>query len=276
MRQLLLSDVEAMMRLKEAAGWNQTEADLVRNLALEPEGCFAIDCDGRLASTAAVIAYGRELAWIGMVLTDPQFRGRGFARQLFAHALNWLDSRGVVCSKLDATTLGEPLYRSFGFEAECVIERWVRKPLPYGRGSARTTTLNTEPRPSGSDIITASLDRRVFAADRSALLSSLAQHGSINLGGGQYAMSRSGSKAAYFGPMIALDKETAQRGLEWFLHASGDALAYWDLFPSNTHAVELARQFGFEPARQLLRMRRGNAATPALANIYAIAGFEYG
>lgn len=265
MRRLVHSDLEAMMRLKNAAGWNQTEADLARNLDLEPEGCFAIDCDGRVASTTTVVTYGTELAWIGMVVTDPEFRGRGFARALFAHALEWLDSRGVACAKLDASSMGEPLYRSFGFEVECAIERWVRKPLPQGRGSDAEQVASEF-----------QLDRRVFAADRSTLLHSLAPLGSIDLGGGQYAMGRPGSNAAYFGPMIALNAETARQGLEWFLHARGDALMYWDLFPSNTAAVKLARQYGFEPARQLVRMRRGNAVSHELANIYAIAGFEYG
>ena len=120
------------------------------------------------------------------------------------------------------------------------------------------------------------LDRQVFAADRGALLASLARHGSIDLGGGQYAMGRPGSKAAYFGPMIALDRDTARGGVQWFLHAYGGAAAYWDLFPSNEAAVELAREFGFEPARQLMRMRRGNAPTPDLSTMFAIAGFEYG
>ena len=265
MRPLVGSDVEAMLRLKDAAGWNQTKDDLVRNLELEPEGCFAIDCEGRLASTIAVITYGNELAWIGMVLTDPPFRGRGFARQLFAHALEWLDARGAACSKLDATSMGEPLYRSFGFEVECGIERWVRKPIPYGRGSICEAGI--------SDF---GLDRKIFGADRSALLASLAQHGSIDLGGGQYAMGRAGSKAAYFGPAIMLDRETARRGVEWFLHAYGGETTYWDLVPSNEAAVELARELGFERARQLVRMRRGKEAVSDLSKMFAIAGFEYG
>jgi GNAT superfamily N-acetyltransferase len=254
-----------MLRLKDAASWNQTADDLGRNLELSPEGCFAVDCEGRLASTATVIAYGRELAWIGMVLTDPPFRGRGFARQLFAHSLEWLDARGVACSKLDATSMGEPLYRSFGFEAECAIERWVRKPKP--------SALAGQPVSLPSSL---HLDRQVFAADRSELLSSLALHGSVNLGGGQYAMGRSGSKAAYFGPMIALNRSTAHRGVEWFLQEHGSSPAYWDLLPSNADAVSLAKEFGFEPARQLVRMRRGNAAPPDRSKMFAIAGFEYG
>ena len=267
MRPLVLSDVGAMLRLKDAAGWNQTVDDLLRNIELEPEGCFALDCEGRLASTITVITYGRELAWIGMVLTDPEFRGRGFARQLFARALEWLDSRGAACSKLDATSMGEPLYRSFGFEVECGIERWVRK---AAGGNACPTKACQFP-----DMAFA-LDRAVFAADRGGLLRSLARQGSIDLGGGQYAMVRRGSKAVYFGPAIAHDRETARRGVEWFLAAYGGEASYWDLFPSNEAAVELAREFGFEPARQLMRMRRGNAAAPDLSKMFAIAGFEYG
>lgn len=264
-RQLVPGDVEAVLRLKGAAGWNQTEADLVRNLELEPQGCFAIDCAGRLASTATVITYGCELAWIGMVLTDPEFRGRGFARRLFAHALEWLDARGATCAKLDATSMGEPLYRSFGFAVECGIERWVRKPGPCRCGPVCTSPASEF-----------QFDRVAFRANRSALLTSLSRHGSIDLGGGQYAMGRPGSKAAYFGPMVALNPETARRGLEWFLHSFAGARAYWDLFPSNTNAVELAREAGFEPARQLLRMRRGRVAAADLSKMFAIAGFEYG
>ena len=37
-RLLQLSDIPAAMRLKEAAGWNQTELDWTNLLATEPEG----------------------------------------------------------------------------------------------------------------------------------------------------------------------------------------------------------------------------------------------
>ena len=87
MRLLTLADVAAGMRLKEAAGWNQTEADWRNVLTLAPESCFGIECDGELRATTTAICYGRELAWIGMVLTDPAYRGRGFARGFVgAHA----------------------------------------------------------------------------------------------------------------------------------------------------------------------------------------------
>src|SRR6266853_1058801 len=102
-RLLRAADIPQAMRLKQAAGWNQIEEDWLRLLELEPEGCFGIERDGRLVATTTAIFYGRELAWIGMVLTDPEFRGRGLASQLMRRALEFLDGRAIECVKLDAT-----------------------------------------------------------------------------------------------------------------------------------------------------------------------------
>ncbi len=253
-----------MLRLKEAVGWNQTETDLRRNLQLEPGGCFAIDCDGRLASTATVIGYGQRLAWIGMVMTWPEFRGHGFARRLMHHAVEYIDSRRIACAMLDAAPMGEPLYRELGFEAVAPIERW---------GLQREPGTQTRPQCSEPDF---SLDREVFGADRMPLLHSLREHWREDLGSGQYAMGRPGSDASYFGPMLAIDAMSARRGLDAFLSQSGDGGVYWDLFPDHAEAVDLAHDCGFRPLRRLLRMRRGAAVEADYRRMWAIAGFEYG
>src|SRR5579872_6878429 len=129
-RVLTSTDIPAGMRLKEAAGWNQTESDWRTMLTLAPQSCFGIDCDGELRATTTAICYGRELAWVGMVLTDPEYRGRGMARRLMEHTLDHLRRDGVHWIKLDATAMGRPVYERFGFREEAAIERWVRKPGP--------------------------------------------------------------------------------------------------------------------------------------------------
>src|SRR5512143_376832 len=108
------SHIPFVMRLNEAAGWNQTEKDWTRVISVEPEGGFALFTDGVLASTATAVCFGRSLAWIGMVLTDPAFRGRGYARRLMEHALEFLGRRGMEWIKLDATDMGRPLYLKLG------------------------------------------------------------------------------------------------------------------------------------------------------------------
>src|SRR5437868_1321191 len=94
-RLLTEGDIGAGMRLKELAGWNQTESDWRRLLKLDRQGCFAACIDHRVVGTATSTAYGPDLAWIGMVLVDPDYRRRGIATQLMQATLDSLRSRGV-------------------------------------------------------------------------------------------------------------------------------------------------------------------------------------
>lgn len=263
------SDIGGAMRLKEAAGWNQTERDWMNLLKLEPEGCFGIEHDGVLAATATAVCHGRDLAWIGMVLTAPEFRGRGYARRLMEHAIGFLRTRGVAWIKLDATDMGRPLYAKLGFEDECPIERWRRTGAWSG---PRTRDAAYTPLPA--------LDREAFGADRSAVVASVAVE-TAAVGEDAYAMGRPGSKAAYFGPCVSRSVSAARQLAEWFLarHAGEDV--FWDLLPGNREAAGLARELGFEPCRRLMRMALpAPAGTPPLSRndslVYAIAGLEFG
>src|SRR5919112_5707112 len=99
LRSLHAGDLPDLMTLKEAASWNQTEDDWLRCLRLEPDGCFGIEADGMVVASTTVIRYGSDLAWIGMVLTRPEFRGRGLARRLMERAIEYAGNRTI---RLDA------------------------------------------------------------------------------------------------------------------------------------------------------------------------------
>ncbi len=255
-RPLSPDDIPAAMRLTDAAAWNQTEADWRRNL--KHSACFGIDLDGRLASSIAVTAYGTSLAWIGMVLTLPEFRGRGCASALMRAAMDHALGAGIDCIKLDATEAGAPVYRKFGFEDECVVERW------RGTGSAETSVR-------GGGEPDWDLDREAFGADRRGLLESFPESFLEPFG---HAMHRPGRTAAHFGPCVASDMETA-RSLA-LRAVQGDT--FWDLFAGHPRAIELAHSLRFTPARKLLRMsykgRQLASQNPEL--VYALAGFEWG
>ena len=269
-RTLRRADIPAAMRIKEAAGWNQTETDWHNLLRLAPETCFGLECDGALAATATAVCYQRRLAWIGMVLTDPAHRRRGFARQLMEHAIEALTARQTEWIKLDATEMGATLYRQMGFEPEYGIERW-------GTIAGQAPRM----RDLGWEEHCAALDRQAFGADRSELLGTLAPLGAAAIADEGYAMARPGSQAAYFGPCVSRSVEAAGELLAWFLARHPEELVYWDLLPANTEAVRLARAWGFVPLRRLVRMARRvlPGAAPVArddAQVFAIAGFEYG
>lgn len=255
------------MRLKDAAGWNQTAEDWRRLIELAPGGCFGIELDGVLVSTTTAVCYGTDLAWIGMVLTSKEYRGRGFARTLMRHALDYIESRGIGCVKLDATDMGRPLYEQLGFVTESPIERWWRAPAPVEAAAAV---------PCGD--IDRALDRLAFGADRWRLVQRLAQVESACEHDG-FAMLRPGSDATYFGPCVASSPHTARELLELFLRAHSGEPIYWDVLPDNTAALELAARYGFSPGRRLARMAYGRDRDRFSCRndlVYAIAGFEFG
>jgi GNAT superfamily N-acetyltransferase len=263
------------MQLKEAAGWNQTVQDWRNLIAVAPQGCFGIDCDGRLAATASAVCFDRELAWIGMVLTDRAFRGRGFARRLMEHLLEYLEGCDVAWVKLDATDMGYALYRRLGFQDECAIERWARPPGPVVEppGAGRFCPWSPDD--------WRALDREAFGAGRSTLLPLLASEDAVALPGLGYAMGRPGTKATYFGPCVTTSDEAARSFLRRFLALRSQETVFWDLLPHNQAALCLARQFGFERRRELIRMARPTASRTGNfhhndAYVFAIAGFEYG
>src|SRR5437867_4306939 len=62
-RLMAAPDISAGMRLRELAGWNQTEEDWRRFLEFEPDGCFVALQNGRVCGTAATLAYERRFGW---------------------------------------------------------------------------------------------------------------------------------------------------------------------------------------------------------------------
>ena len=265
------ADIPAGMRLKEAAGWNQTAADWERVVALDPDGCFAIECDGQVRATTTAVCFGRELAWVGMVLTDAQYRGRGFARRLMEHTLAHLRGKRMQWIKLDATDMGRPLYERLGFREEGAIERWIRPAGVVPRHSGAVGRLDLD----------AALDRQAFGADRSSLLRVLAGIESASIAGMGFAMGRPGARAAFFGPCVARSADAARELLAWFLEEHRQESVYWDILPANADAVALAGEFGFEPVRRLARMALAGVEDPPPlrnddARVYAAAGFEFG
>jgi ribosomal protein S18 acetylase RimI-like enzyme len=277
-RRMSPDDIPAAMLLKQSAGWNQTEQDWANVLALEPEGCWVYEAAGNLAGSATAVCYGQELAWIGMVLVLPQFRGRGYGRALMEHALRFLEQRRVRAVRLDATDMGQPLYAKLGFRDECAIERWS---APAGVNLRSGSEAQAE---TLDDVAAVSaLDRRAFGADRLAVLDRLAAcfpAASLRASRG-FGMARPGSEAHFLGPCVAEEAVTARGLIETLLSRQAGRAVFWDLLPENAEAARMARELGFRCGRRLVRMVLGGqehaAATrgdPALQ--FATAGFEYG
>ena len=72
LRPMTAADVEAGMRLKAAAGWNQVEADWRRFLALGGDGCFVAVWQGQVVGSVTTCQFG-SIGWVTTLLVggDP-------------------------------------------------------------------------------------------------------------------------------------------------------------------------------------------------------------
>jgi GNAT superfamily N-acetyltransferase len=273
------ADISAGMRLKDIAGWNQTKEDWERFLQANPEGCFVAEWNGLVVGTVTTIIYGSRFAWIGMVLVDPQLRGKGVGTALLLKAIDHLDAKKVPCVKLDATPQGKPIYARLGFRIEYEIERHrlTREANP----KVRRETVS-----DGDENIETLLemDREVFGADRSALLRSVAGSApelvTVARSGGAvkgFGLGRKGSQADHLGPWVAANALAAREVFEGFLLRSRREVVFVDVVRDNPWAPALLAANGFRFSRSLTRMYRGENVHPGRPELLcAILGPEFG
>ena len=276
----LLSDVHLpeALRLTEQAQWNQTERDWRRLLQSPPRGCFGAFLDGRLIGTVTTVAYGTELAWIGMMLVDPDYRRRGLGTRLMQAALEHLQGIGVNSIKLDATPSGRPLYESMGFRPEGKVERWegmgqptVKKKWPAWDERVRPAVY--------------AFDRLAFGADRSPILASLIADSPVaplvvitpegQLEG--FALARPGRRAFFIGPVVARGRETALALLDGMLGRLAGEKVYLDFNTGFGLGSEVLADRGLVKQRDLTQMAFGpNSPAGISKRIFGLAGPEMG
>ncbi len=274
-RAMTAADLSLGMRLKEQAGWNQTDADWQRVLDLQPDGCFVAEWDGRPVGTAAAVVFG-SVAWIMMVLVDEALRGRGIGTRLMQHALADLDARSIRAIRLDATPLGRPVYEKLGFQTEYELARFEHP------GAVVTAAASTpEVTPEHLDTVYA-LDRQATGTDRSRLLarlyserpSAFAVFCDKTFAG--YRAFRTGSRAVQIGPAAANAPEAGRALLDGILAQCGPVPVFVDIPLDNHPAIEWAQTKQFRLQRRLTRMWRGERVVDRPTQIWAAFGPEKG
>lgn len=280
LRELRTTDLPDLIDLSTHAGWNQTRADWEMLLSLSPGGCFGIQVDQRIVATTTLLCFDRTMACVGMVLTHPCHRRKGFARRLVEHALQQAHHREIATLKLDATEEGRPVYEAFGFRPERKIERWLltnhQLAVPSESSTPVASSIFTLDEVQSRLLASCAWSHAAYSYDRAPVFRALALRSRILQEPDGYLLFRPGRIAAYIGPFVATNPATAAHLLSTALQSSQDAACYWDIFPENTAAMALAEAHGFVSKRTLTRMALGCENLESTEYIYGIAGFEIG
>ena len=274
-------DVPLGMRLKEQAGWNQTEADWRRCLELQQDGCFVAVRDGVAVGTVTTCIFG-PIAWIAMVLVDVSVRGQGIGRTLLDRALAFLDGRGVATVRLDATPLGRPLYEERGFIDEYPLTRFEGEAPIVGTSAGVGDEILICPMLPEHRECVLRFDHRVTATDRAALLRRLfveapdewrlAMRGEEVLG---FSAARAGSRAWQIGPCLAMAEAGTPLLADVLTRHAGQRV-FLDVPVDNLAASAAVAESALVPRRPLFRMCRGPQPHEKVEQLWASYGPEKG
>ncbi len=263
------------MQLKEWANWNQVKADWQLLLEMSMGGTFVATFDGRPVGTVVTVPYEEAFNWIGMVLVNPAFRGKGIGTRLLQVALDYAAPIGPVL--LDATAMGQPLYTSLGFQSIGEIAR-LELSLPV----SIPTSVNLLIRPMRhNDLIhlmaydqhKAKFNRATVLRDffqRSPRYAFVAYQNEALVG---YCLGRAGSRFEHLGPLVANQQEIAVALLAHALAAAPQRPLIMDIPLIHTGWQAYLLQQGFSLQRLFTRMCLGDRGQvmDSLSQ-YAIAG----
>lgn len=279
-RNMELSDTEDLMRIKNAEGWNQTEIDWALLIQYRASVNLVAVLDEQIVGTVCAINYANTVAWIGMMLVNKEFRGRGISKLLLREAINKLDRCASI--KLDATPAGKPVYLKLGFKDETILYRMAHPSVPkiaLGRDSDNAVQVLPDDLPEVIEY-----DKAVFGADRSELIKILYKNypelaflirENNKITG--FCLGRRGERYTQIGPVFAESTEVAQTLIQSVSeYLSGQAVVV-DIHANKPSLKAWLEGQGFVSQRPFDRMYLNQNPHPGIIeNQYLISGPELG
>jgi len=286
-RKMEASDVEALMHIKNAENWNQTEQDWYFLMEHDPEYCLVAVVDDRVAGSVTAINYHNKTAWIGMMLVVQEYRGMGISKMLLNTIIRKLkDCKSI---KLDATPAGIPVYRKLGFVEEYEISRMTSASLTTIEGglngeSHLRKAFDVMPITKSTILEIANKDEGYFGVNRLELMQyQLLDQNNIclqlnldhKLNG--YVFGRSGSNYLQVGPLMGdsfLGVEFLLRRV--FTQLKGLPLVV-DVLSDKQELIDWLGSIGFDYQRTFTRMYlKSNDFSGEPDKQFFICGPEFG
>ena len=281
LRPMKLNDISEAMKLSMAEGWNQTEKDW--KLFVENPGsvCMVAECDNKVIGTTTTINYSNQVAWIGMVLVDKEYRGHGVSKSLLAAIFKNLESCKSI--KLDATPAGQQVYKKFDFKDEYLVTRMINLSVKNLSSDVDNDIL-PEPIQQKDIKEIIALDEIIFGANRAQLIQSLLREypgkGEFvkrNNGVTGFALGRTGNKYQQIGPVMASNQADAQILIMNSLKKLTNQSVVVDVLNDKEELLTWLSSIGFIKQRHFIRMYRKENPLPGITGKhYLICGPEFG
>jgi N-acetylglutamate synthase-like GNAT family acetyltransferase len=115
-------DIPGLIELSESVGWDYEEHEI--DTVMSSGKVFGHkNIEGKIVSSAAIIPYETNLASIGMVIVNKEYRGMGLGKELTQQCMNSLSSDFSIM--LISTENGKPLYEKMGFQIVDHVHKYI-------------------------------------------------------------------------------------------------------------------------------------------------------
>lgn len=280
LRKMELSHMDSLMKLKDAEGWNQLEKDWALLISYKESVNLVAVLDDQIVGCITAINYDNTVAWIGMMLVDKDFRGRGISKLLLLDTIDKLNKCNSI--KLDATPAGRPVYLKLGFMDEYTLYRMTNPSasnISPGKNPFRTIRIKPADIPE-----VVAIDKKIFGADRTELITclyenfpELAWYIKENNRMTGFCLGRRGQNYTQIGPVYA----SSSMGARALIHSAIDLLkgqaVLVDISGAQFELIGWLEACGFTAQRPFERMYLNTNPHPGiLENQYLICGPELG
>ena len=273
-RPLERTEINLMLDWAAAEGWNPGLHDGECFYQADPQGFWLGELNGEPIGCISAVAYDERFGFLGLYLVKPQFRGRGFGRQIWKTARDYLGEERNL--GLDSVLAQQENYQKSGFQPAYGHIRYEGR--FKGQVSPGLVELNTVP---WEELI--NYDRQHFPAERTRFLQHWieppegAAKGIIFqgrlVGYGVIRTCRTGFKV---GPLFANEPLYAAELLEGLAAQVSDAPIYLDVPDVNSEAIALAERYRMVPVFSTVRMYTQGIPSVPLEQIFGATTLELG
>lgn len=272
-RNLTREETAQLVEWAAQEGWNPSPYDADAFFAADPEGFFGCFVDGELASGISAVAYGDGFGFIGLYITQPRSRGKGYGLKVWNAGLSRLAGRTIG---LDGVPAQQANYEKMGFRRAYGSARWSgRLPVSASTGAA-TTAISQDVSPI------LPFDRNYFPADRTDFLGVWLQAPRVTLVSEQdgallgYAVIRHCIEGCKIGPIFARDVRSAISLLDACAPAAAGATVHLDIPDTQFEFTRELERSGFQRGFETARMYLGPPPVIDMSGVFAVTTLELG
>lgn len=275
-RCLQSDEMDFVMDLAAAEGWNPGLSDGMSFHLSDPDGFFVLEREGTAAGCISAVAYDDDYGFIGLYIVRPEFRGQGLGILLWRHAMQYLGSRNIG---LDGVVAQQANYKKSGF---VFAYNNIRYRFLYEGGFENAPGVYDLHELPFDGVV--AFDRRCFPAFRTRFLDAwIRQPGHIALGYSSddglsgYIVVRTCAQGYKIGPLFANEERVADalfRSAVATLPAGAEI--YLDVPQSNARAMQLADRYGMDPVFETARMYNRNTPDIDINAVFGVTTFELG